>query len=308
MFKKTIVSSMALLGLTKAQLYIERSKTFTVHSVTAMDRLLTLVDDGNDDVVVELTCVNDDTDAVDLGPYNYYFNDVQRDDIGSRFCPVSGRYHGDGAPMANKVSADEGDNWKTACQGQLSEMPQYQNVDWTDSPGGLTCAPDHQLNIRIYNYYEESISMTYNLDTWQYACIEDDYLSIFMEFGKREMFEGRDLCFSNEEYIEDWNEPPFVVNNNCYGPDGPGVNLPGWDYWECHTQGYRIDLHVLDNVQANEYYGKVLYLREPYMWVQVDFHRVKDYFQIFPEDKARVSFFKGQDRNPKSVTISPRVL
>ena len=159
----------------------------------------------------------------------------------------------------------------------------------------------------IYNRYEETISMTYNLDTWQYACIEDDYLSIFFEFGKRETFEGKDLCFSNEAYIEEWYDPPFVVNNNCYGPDGFGYSAmrPGFDYWECHTEGYRVDLHVLDNEEANEYYGKVRKIREPYMWVQVDFHRVKDYFQIFPEDKARISFYKGQDQNPKSVTISP---
>jgi len=52
------------------------------------------------------------------------------------------------------------------------------------------------------------------------------------------------------------------------------------------------------------YYGKARKIREPYMWVQVDFHRVKDYFQIFPEDKARISFWKGEDENPSSVVIS----
>lgn len=41
------------------------------------------------------------------------------------------------------------------------------------------------------------------------------------------------------------------------------------------------------------------------MWVQLGFHRVKDYFQIFPEDKARVSFWKGENQNPASVVISP---
>lgn len=149
--------------------------------------------------------------------------------------------------------------------------------------------------------------MTYNLDTWQYACIEDDYLSLFFEFGKRETLEGKDLCFSNEAYISEWYDPPFVVNNNCYGPAGPGASAeePGFDYWECHTEGYRVDLHVFDNEDANEYYGKWRKIREPYMWVQVDFHRVKDYFQIFPEDKAKISFYKGQNDNPQSVTISP---
>lgn len=41
------------------------------------------------------------------------------------------------------------------------------------------------------------------------------------------------------------------------------------------------------------------------MWVQLSFRRVKDYFQIFPEDKARVSFWKGTDENPSSVVVSP---
>jgi hypothetical protein len=73
---------------------------------------------------------------------------------------------------------------------------------------------------------------------------------------------------------------------------------------------------VFDNADANEHYlpdgsdpdvpqRNWRKLREPYMWVQVDFHRVKDYFQIFPEDKARISFWKGEDGNPRSVTISP---
>jgi hypothetical protein len=72
-------------------------------------------------------------------------------------------------------------------------------------------------------------------------------------------------------------------------------SFPEWDYWACHTEGYRVDLHVLDNPTVNEWYQKAPTIREPYMWVQLGFHRVKDYFQIFPEDKARVSFWKGEN-------------
>jgi hypothetical protein len=270
MYKKYALSSMALLGLTKAQLWIERSKTFTVHSVTPMNRLLTLVDSGNDDVIVRLDCVDDETDVTEIGPYEYWFNDIQRDDIGERFCPVGS------LGEVNKHSRDVSPDWKSACSGALEDLPVYDNSvyeggvkPWTEPPGGLTCAPDHQLNIMIYNRFEPLISMTYNLDTWQYACIEDDFVSLFFEFGKRETFEGKDLCFSNEEYIPEWYDPPFVVNNNCYGPDGMGVSAdqPGFDYWECHTEGYRVDLHILDNEEANEYYGKYRKIREPYMWV-----------------------------------------
>ena len=144
MYKKYALSSMALLGLTKAQLWIERSKTFTVHSVTPMNRLLTLVDSGNDDVVVRLSCVDDETDVTEIGPYETYYNDIQRDDIGKRFCPVS-------APgEVNKASFVIGEQWKTNCVEQLGELPVYDNSvyeggvkPWTEPAGGLTCAPDH---------------------------------------------------------------------------------------------------------------------------------------------------------------------
>jgi hypothetical protein len=126
--------------------------------------------------------------------------------------------------------------------------------------------------------------MTYNLDTWQYACIEDDFFSIYFGFGKREFFESKDLCFSNEDYIAAEDEPPFYVNNHCYGPwndenraDGywdHGENMfhepafPGtWDYWNCHDKGYRVDLHVVDNYDANVYFGLAGKIREDYMWV-----------------------------------------
>ena len=69
--------------------FIERSKTFTLHSLTPMDRLLTLVDSGNDDVVVSLNCVDRFTDAHNTGPYEYYFNNIERGDIGgSSYCCI----------------------------------------------------------------------------------------------------------------------------------------------------------------------------------------------------------------------------
>ena len=98
MLRKYALSSMALLGLTRAQLWVRRSKTFTVHSVTPMDRLLTLVDSGDDNIVVELTCKVSDPSYYDLpadyplteaGPYTTYYNNINREDIGQRFCPVS---------------------------------------------------------------------------------------------------------------------------------------------------------------------------------------------------------------------------
>lgn len=40
---------------------------------------------------------------------------------------------------------------------------------------------------------------------------------------------------------------PFVVMNNCYGPDGPGLNVPGYDFFDCHKIGYKVTLNVDDH-------------------------------------------------------------
>ena len=80
-----------------------------------MNRLLTLVDSGNDDIVVQLDsvrdAVNDQTGVSEIGPYEYYFNDINRPDIGQRFCPE------EGPGEVNKRSYDEGPrgSWKTNC-------------------------------------------------------------------------------------------------------------------------------------------------------------------------------------------------
>ena len=44
---------------------------------------------------------------------------------------------------------------------------------------------------------------TYNLRTWQYACLEDDFLNIFFLFGRTEVWEGDSLCYNNTAYMED---------------------------------------------------------------------------------------------------------
>lgn len=57
--------------------------------------------------------------------------------------------------------------------------------------------------------------MTYNLRTFQYACIPNDDIQIIFEFAKKDFFEGADMCFDNNAYktLDDF---PFVVNNNCW--------------------------------------------------------------------------------------------
>jgi len=54
-----------------------------------MNRLLTLVDDGDDDIGVRITCRNDETWEEEIGHYDYYFNSIQREDVGKRICPAA---------------------------------------------------------------------------------------------------------------------------------------------------------------------------------------------------------------------------
>lgn len=69
--------------------------------------------------------------------------------------------------------------------------------------------------MKIYNAEDDKISMTYNLRTYQYACIPDDKINIIFEFAKKEFFEGKDMCFDNKPYLGSTDQP-FVVNNNCF--------------------------------------------------------------------------------------------
>jgi hypothetical protein len=94
--------------------------------------------------------------------------------------------------------------------------------------GKLTCESNDTLDIKITDRLNSQISMTYNLRTYQYACIQDDNVHIIFEFAKKEFFEGKDMCFDNKPYIAD-NDLPFVVNNNCYS-----IENMVQDFDKCH--------------------------------------------------------------------------
>jgi len=49
----------------------------------------------------------------------------------------------------------------------------------------------------LYDRARPEVSMTYNLLDYMYACLEDDQLQVLFEFGKRDFFEGKELCFDN---------------------------------------------------------------------------------------------------------------
>ena len=51
--------------------------------------------------------------------------------------------------------------------------------------------------------------------------------------------------------------------------------------------------------------GKLWPIRFPMMYVRIGFMDIFDYFQIFPDDKARISFYMEGRGDPQSVVISP---
>ena len=81
------------------------------------------------------------------------------------------------------------------------------------------------------------------------------------------------MCFDNSPYLESddrYAAPdfPFVVDNNCYESS----------FWDCHVQGYKLKVHVLDHELANTLAGKAWPIRLPKMYVKVAFDSIFDYF------------------------------
>ena len=56
---------------------------------------------------------------------------------------------------------------------------------------------------------------------------------------------------------------------------------------------------------GNELAGKAWPIRLPKMYVKVAFDNIYDYFQIFPDDKAKISLYLHGKTDPQSVVISP---
>jgi hypothetical protein len=100
----------------------------------------------------------------------------------------------------------------------------------------------------------------------------------------RDFWEGADMCFDNSPYLgsdDKYAAPdfPFVVDNNCYETN----------FWDCHTQGYKLKVHVLDHELANTVNntqndqiavedGPQWPMRLPKMYVKVAFQGIFDYF------------------------------
>ena len=107
------------------------------------------------------------------------------------------------------------------------------------------------------------------------------------------------MCFDNSPYLDESDkyaapDVPFVFDNNCY--EG--------SFWDCHTKGYKLKVHVLDHELANVLAGRPWPIRLPQMYVKVTFESIFDYFQIFPDDRAKISFYPKGTSNPQSVVLS----
>jgi len=61
---------------------------------------------------------------------------------------------------------------------------------------------------------------------------------------------------------------------------------------------------VVDHKEANEAEAIGWPMHEPSMYVKVSFKSVKDYFQIFPDDDVKITFYLSSKPNPSSVVIS----
>ena len=64
---------------------------------------------------------------------------------------------------------------------------------------------------------------------------------------KREEWEGNSLCYNNSMWMEDAENQPFVVNNNCYRR-----HVSGEDFYCLPGASYRVVLHAYDHEEANE--------------------------------------------------------
>ena len=208
---KTLISMCLVIGVAVGQLDVYRSKQFTVYSLTALDRLLTLVDGGDDDMVLEMYCKNNDE-----VPHHtlLYFNSIDEGLVGTRICPALS----DDSP--NLKEDDEDD---TTCQSVIDSFPPTLNPH--SERHGITCGPSDVLILKLWNRYEPDVSMEYDLRPYQYACLVDDTLQIIYEFGKKEYFEGKDLCIDNRPYFPESSHPPYFVSNNCY--TGPATHGSG---------------------------------------------------------------------------------
>ena len=122
------LTSMMLLGLTKAQLDVYRWKAFTIGSLTPLERILDIGDNVQDDLILNVRC-DDNTNERD-----FWYNGITYGDVGSFICPA---YYGEESGGQLTYSPDG-----MTCDDQISGYPtdnyitsdEWNGLDFSDIP------------------------------------------------------------------------------------------------------------------------------------------------------------------------------
>ena len=115
------LTSMMLLGLTKAQLDVYRAKAFTIGTLTPLDRLLNLGSLATDNLVLEVKCDDEDVGSP-TNKREFWYNDVTSDTIGKAICPSPYGEEGDGVLV---LANDQHDGM---CPDQLNTYPDANEI------------------------------------------------------------------------------------------------------------------------------------------------------------------------------------
>ena len=109
------LTSMMLLGLTKAQLDVYRWKAFTMGTLTPRGRLLNIGDNVQDDLILNVKC-DDSTNERD-----FWYNGITYAHVGSNLCPA---YYGEESGGALVAAGVDGDGAQmTTCPDQMATYP-----------------------------------------------------------------------------------------------------------------------------------------------------------------------------------------
>jgi len=149
----------------------------------------------------------------------------------------------------------------------------------------------------------------------KWACLEADRLRLYAGFGKRDAFDGYEVCFDNRQYGTGgldgksaqktaW-DTPFTVFKNCFAAAGE-PNKP--DFEACLHAGYVIGLEVQDVKREGADAGKDGYkfpVRKPAMFAEVEFTAANSFFNVMPVDSARVQFWVQGPANPAGASLAP---
>jgi len=132
------LTSMMLLGLTKAQLDVYRAKAFTIGTLTPLDRLLNLGDNVEDNLVLEVKC-DDNTNSRE-----FWYNGIGMDTIGTPVCPS---YYGEEGDGTLEIAGNP-----MTCPDQVGSFPEENALSdqYTQTGGSLICDAHADVEFKLY--------------------------------------------------------------------------------------------------------------------------------------------------------------